>query len=66
MELSGRGATASKLHGSYIAPVFPEAPEFCDPREDLKKIGVPDSEFVQPGHSESHREASATKAAGDE
>lgn len=50
LELSGNRPLAVKLSGSYIAPVYPEAPEFCDPLEDLKKIGVPEVDFAVPGH----------------
>ncbi len=37
------GATASaKWSGTYTGPVYPEAPKFLDPRQDLESIGVRD------------------------
>jgi hypothetical protein len=29
-----------KLSGQYLGPVFPEAPKFADPQDDLAKLGV--------------------------
>ena len=29
-----------KLSGQYLGPVYPEAPKFRDPQEDLSKLGV--------------------------
>jgi hypothetical protein len=38
-----------KLSGTYLGPVYPETPKFKDPQEDLRRIGVPESEFKDPG-----------------
>lgn len=38
----------TKLAGSYLGPVYPEAPILPDPAEDLKSIGVPESEIRLP------------------
>jgi dCTP deaminase len=51
MELSGAVAQESKLSGSYLAPVFPEAPSFKDPKDDLEKIGVSSDQIRHPGQS---------------
>jgi dCTP deaminase len=51
MELNDTGSKFEKLSGTYIAPVYPEAPIFSDPREELKGIGIPDKDFELPGHS---------------
>lgn len=51
MNLNSTGLKPGKLSGTYIAPVYPEAPIFSDPREELKKIGVPERDFVLPGHN---------------
>src|ERR1035441_5897470 len=40
MELSQAVIEESKLSGTYLAPVFPEAPTFKDPSDDLRQIGV--------------------------
>lgn len=48
MELSGAAAKESKLDATYLAPVYPEAPVFNDPSEDLERIGVKRSEFRSP------------------
>lgn len=48
MEVGGAVATESKLKPSYLAPVFPEAPIFKDPIDDLKAIGIQESEFKSP------------------
>jgi dCTP deaminase len=40
MELSRAVIRESKLSGTYLAPVFPEAPTFKDPSDDLRQIGV--------------------------
>jgi dCTP deaminase len=29
-----------KLGGTYLSPVYPEAPEFADPQDDLAVLGV--------------------------
>lgn len=50
MELMGTKAQESKLDGTYLAPVYPEAPIFQDPIDDLKRIGVKNSEFRSPYH----------------
>jgi hypothetical protein len=39
------------LSGTYVAPVYPEAPIFSDPREELKGIGIPEKDFLLPGHN---------------
>lgn len=51
MDLNTPKARQRKLSGTYIAPVYPEAPEFSDPRKELKKIGVPEADFILPGHN---------------
>ena len=48
MEIMKTEASESKLTGSYLAPVYPEAPAFRDPMDDLIKIGVLESEFRSP------------------
>jgi dCTP deaminase len=35
-------STPRKMSGTYLAPVYPEAPRFEDPEEDLAKIGIAD------------------------
>jgi dCTP deaminase len=48
MELLRTKAQESKLDGTYLAPVYPEAPIFQNPIDDLKRIGVKESEFRSP------------------
>jgi len=48
MELAKTKARESKLSGTYLAPVYPEAPIFQDPIHDLRKIGVSKSQFRSP------------------
>jgi len=48
MELLATEAKESKLDGTYLAPVYPEAPIFQDPIDDLERIGVKKSEFRSP------------------
>jgi hypothetical protein len=48
MELSNTKARESKLDGTYLAPVYPEAPLFRDPIDDLQRIGVKKSEYRSP------------------
>jgi len=40
MNILGTEAEESKLTGTYLAPVYPEAPAFRNPTDDLLKIGV--------------------------
>lgn len=40
-----------KLSGTYLGPVYPEAPIFNDPGDDLAKIGVSKGEFKRPGET---------------
>lgn len=40
MELDGNQLLRQKLAGSYLAPVYPEAPLFKEPEEDLARLGV--------------------------
>src|SRR2546425_4174968 len=40
MELTGAEANEPKLSGTYLAPIYPEAPLFKDPVEDLNQIGI--------------------------
>jgi dCTP deaminase len=40
MELTDALQAEPKLSGTYLAPVYPEAPLFKDPDEDLKTIGI--------------------------
>jgi len=49
MRLSPRGKPRRKIAGTYLAPVYPEAPRFKDPQEDLAEIGVPRDDFKFPG-----------------
>jgi dCTP deaminase len=53
MELAKGEKVEPKLSGSYLAPVYPEAPVFSDPEDDLNKIGVPESEMKFPGRERS-------------
>jgi dCTP deaminase len=48
MELSGETEIPKQLSGKYIAPVYPEPPVFEDPKQELKRIGVPDADFQRP------------------
>jgi dCTP deaminase len=48
MQLLGTKAEERKLSGSYLAPVYPEAPTFRDPKDDLKRIGVSESDIRYP------------------
>lgn len=65
-----RGATqegeSRKLSGSYIGPVFPEAPQLKSPAEMLKKLGI--NKYRRPGHGwvnyERLRQLLATLSAG--
>jgi dCTP deaminase len=50
MDLLGAHATERKLSGTYLAPVFPEAPTFQDPKEDLMRIGVAEDQIRYPTH----------------
>lgn len=52
LELSGNRPKKQKLTGTYLGPVYPEAPKFSDPQEDLEEIGIPKEEFRSPGKSE--------------
>jgi len=49
LKLSPVGKPKAKLSGTYLAPVYPEAPQFKDPQEDLAEIGVPLVDFKYPG-----------------
>lgn len=51
MDLNRGGPKLEKLSGTYIAPVYPEAPQFHDPLEEMKGIGIPETDFVLPGHN---------------
>jgi hypothetical protein len=48
MKLLETEAQESKLFGKYLAPVYPEAPIFDDPIDDLGRIGVPKSQVRSP------------------
>jgi dCTP deaminase len=48
MELSQHDAKEHKLAGTYLAPVYPEAPRFQDPEKDLERIGIPRSQISVP------------------
>ena len=50
MKLETQKPSEPKLTGSYLAPVYPEAPVFKDPAEELDLIGVTDvrSPFTAP------------------
>ncbi len=51
LELAGARRGSGKLAGTYLGPVYPEAPVFKDPEEDLESIGISRDEFKQPGRS---------------
>jgi hypothetical protein len=55
LQLRPKKTPRPKLAGTYLAPVYPEAPTFNDPQEDLAQIGVPNSEFKFPGEEWSGR-----------
>jgi hypothetical protein len=38
----------AKLSGSYLGPVYPGPPNLPDPADDLRQIGVPESEIKLP------------------
>ncbi len=40
MPLVGKKPKEPKLSGTYLAPIYPEAPAFRHPEEELKLIGV--------------------------
>jgi dCTP deaminase len=40
MTIEKTKASDLKLSGRYLAPVYPEAPKFDDPEDDLAKIGI--------------------------
>ena len=37
-----KASAPGKMSGTYLGPVYPEAPKFCDPEEDLAEIGIMD------------------------
>jgi hypothetical protein len=43
----GDAEQASKLSGSYIGPIYPEAPRLKQPQEMLAKLGI--SKYCRPG-----------------
>ena len=47
-------AQPEKLSGSYVGPVFPEAPKSSTAREELQRIGV--TSYRRPGHGWVHEE----------
>jgi hypothetical protein len=49
LQLRPRGKPRRKLAGSYLAHVYPTAPHFKDPEEDLVEIGVAPGDFKFPG-----------------
>jgi hypothetical protein len=53
MNISGEKPPEPKLSGTYLAPIYPEAPIFQDPVDDLRAIGVSreqvKSPFTAPG-----------------
>ncbi len=38
-----------KLKGSYLGPIYPEAPKFRKLKDELAPLGIPDSQLVIPG-----------------
>jgi len=38
-----------KLKGSYLGPIYPEAPKFRNLKDELAPLGIPDSELSIPG-----------------
>ncbi len=55
MDVNDGGPKPEKLSGTYFAPVYPEAPIFPDPREELRRIGIPPNDFELPGHNNQTR-----------
>ncbi len=51
MDLDESSLIKEKLSGTYLAPVYPEAPIFSDPWIELQKIGVSKKDFLLPGHN---------------
>jgi dCTP deaminase len=53
--------------GTYMGPVYPEAPTFLDPAEDLKKIGIRSTRKPKVGHPPQGRcpDCLATVVSGD-
>lgn len=48
MTLEKMRATEQKLSGRYLAPVYPEAPKFDDPEDDLARIGISKEQVRSP------------------
>jgi hypothetical protein len=48
LKLLDTEARDAKLSGTYLAPIYPEAPTFEDPIDDLNRIGVPKRNFRSP------------------
>ena len=48
MKLDGEKPKEPRLSGSYLAPVYPEAPTFTDPSEELGLIGISPHEIRTP------------------
>src|ERR1035437_1056620 len=48
LELIGAEKLDRKLSGTYLGPIYPEAPVFNDPEEDLQQIGVPPDDIISP------------------
>jgi dCTP deaminase len=48
MHISGEQPCEPKLCGTYLAPIYPEAPIFQDPADDLRAIGVEDIDIKTP------------------
>lgn len=40
--------SATKQSGTYMGPVYPEAPVFLDPTQDLAMIGIAEAEIAKP------------------
>lgn len=53
MELTGAEQKEPNLSGTYLAPIYPEAPLFKDPAQDLRLIGI-DSEDVRSPFTPPH------------
>jgi dCTP deaminase len=51
MTLEKTTAREQKLSGRYLAPVYPEAPKFDDPNDDLARIGITETRtpYVRSG-----------------
>jgi len=63
LKLLDTEASEGKLSGTYLAPIYPEAPTFADPIDDLQGIGIPKKQFRSPyqGHKRERIERRGTR-----